>query len=82
VAEARSHLGDEPVDDVKLHARIRARLGRVVDDPGEVDVTVRDGNVLLTGTASMDEIERLRDVLETMHGVASVESRLTASAAH
>jgi hypothetical protein len=30
----------------------------------------------------MDEIERLRDVLETMHGVASVESRLTASAAH
>jgi osmotically-inducible protein OsmY len=82
VAEARSHLGDEPVDDVKLHARIRARLGRVVDHPGEVDVTVRDGNVLLTGSASMEEIERLRDVLETMHGVASVESRLTASAAH
>ena len=44
-ARTRSSLSREPIDDVLLHDHIRARLGRLVQHPHDVEVHVHDGRV-------------------------------------
>lgn len=78
LARARSTLADAPVDDDRLHGRIRARLGRLVEHPGQVNVDVHHGHVVLRGRASTEEIEELTEVLSLMHGVAGIDNRIAA----
>jgi osmotically-inducible protein OsmY len=77
VARTRARVANAPVDDDRLRERIRSRLGRLVQHPGAVEVQVRDGHVVLGGTAPMDEIDRLVEAVAGMPGVEEVDNRLS-----
>lgn len=76
-ARARASLSDEPIDDLRLHARIRSKLGRLVDDASAVTVQVSDGHVMLSGHVSEEEIDSLADAVASMRGVESVDNQLS-----
>lgn len=76
VAETRSALAASPVGDSQLRDRIRTRLGRLVDDPGEINVDVQAGQVVLRGTASAGEIEDVLETVAAMRGVTGIDSHL------
>lgn len=78
VARARAGLSDAPVDDGVLHGRIRTKLGRLLAHPGEVNIDVHDGHVVLRGQATDVEIEDLTAALVAMPGVAAVDNRISA----
>lgn len=78
LARTRSRLSTEPVDDQQLHERIRTRLGRLVERPGEVKVDVNDGHVVLRGQAAQAEIDDLMAAIAAMRGVTDIDSRLSA----
>ncbi|GAB2613056.1 BON domain-containing protein [Novilysobacter erysipheiresistens] len=80
VARARAGLSHAPVDDGQLHGRIRTRLGRLVAHPGEVNIEVNGGRVVLRGHATDAEIDQLTAALAAMNGVADVDNRLSVDA--
>jgi osmotically-inducible protein OsmY len=71
-----SAMDDAPVSDQKLEARIRSQLGHMVERPGDIAVEVNDGHVVLSGTASDDEVASLTRELAGMSGVSDVENRM------
>lgn len=75
-ARRRARLRDEPVDDLRLHERIRSQLGHIVEYPGAVTVQVNDGHVVLTGTASEEEIEQLHEAVWALPGVDGLDNQL------
>lgn len=77
VAETRSRVAGQPVDDARLHERIRARLGHLVERPATIDVAVDDGHVVLTGQALEAELHTLPAAVSRLQGVDSVDSRLS-----
>jgi hyperosmotically inducible protein len=79
IARVRSGLMSEPVSDPQLQARIRTRLGRLVEHPGQIDAEVSDGCVVLRGTASAEEIDAAVATIAGMRGVREVDSQLTAT---
>lgn len=81
VARARSTVSPGSIDDDRLHDRIRAKLGHLVDRPGAVEVNVHDGHVVMTGNVLPGEAGELADAVSSMRGVASVENRLESHAA-
>lgn len=76
-ARTRAELSSEEIDDQRLQERIRAKLGHVVQHPNRVEVQVHDGNVVLTGQASGQEIEEVLMTLTAMKGVVDVDNRLS-----
>jgi osmotically-inducible protein OsmY len=78
LAEAKSHVAGEPVDDDRLHDRIQAKIGHLLDRPSAVDVDVVDGHVVLSGEAPDDEAAALARYIAGMQGVSDVENRLSA----
>ena len=79
-AEARPH--HEPVADDVLVGRVRARLGRLVGHPHQVDVTVRDGVVTLGGIVARNEFERVIMEIRRVAGVKKcVANRLSETVA-
>lgn len=77
LARARSRLSHPPIDDDTLQARIRARLGHIVEHPGAVEVKVNDGHVELTGSASTSEVDELVDSVAAMQGVEGINYRFS-----
>jgi hyperosmotically inducible periplasmic protein len=77
-ARTRSRVSREPVGDEQLHERIRSRLGRVVERPGDVEVQVRDGYVVLSGSADEGEIDELVSTVASIPGVEGVDNLLSA----
>ena len=79
-AEVRSTLDsardDAPVADAQLEARIRSRLGHMVERPGDIEVQVNDGHVVLSGSASEDEMASVTRELAGINGVSDVENRM------
>lgn len=78
IARARAGLSHSPVDDGRLHGRIRTRLGRMVAHPGEVSVEVDGGHVVLRGHATDAEIDDLMAALVAMREVAGIDNRMSA----
>lgn len=76
-ARAGARLADAPVDDLQLHERIRSKMGRIVEHPSAITVQVSDGHVVLTGSASEEEIESLTDAVSSMRGVDGVDNQLS-----
>ena len=76
MAEMESGMDDAPVTDDVLHERIRSRLGREVARPGDVEVEVNDGHVVLSGSASAEEMASLARAGAGIDGVNDVENRL------
>lgn len=81
VAETRSTLKRESVDDNVLVDRVRAKIGRAVSHPSEIEVIAQDGKVVLWGPILEDEIDDLIAAAFSVRGVRSVESRLEAHTA-
>lgn len=73
-------VGTPPADDVLLD-RIRSRMGHVIEHPGQVNVDVQQGYVVLRGRASIEEIEDLTLQLGAMRGVTGVDNRIVPDAA-
>lgn len=68
--------GGEPVDDRTLEERVRAALGRVVSNPGAIDVMAADGRVTLIGPVLAREADRLVRRVCAVRGVREVDNRL------
>lgn len=79
VAGTKAALASAPVGDAQLRERIRSRLGRMVDAPGDIQVAVTGGHVVLRGHAASDEIGDVVDRVSLMRGVESVDCQLVAS---
>lgn len=80
-AEMRSQVNETPLSDRQLRERIRSELGRLVDQPGQVEVNVGNGFVTLSGSTKPSEMERLIAAVSAMQGVEHVENRLSTAAA-
>lgn len=76
VLEARARVRDEPVNDVVLEERVRSEMGRLVFNPGAIEVTAAQGQVTLGGAVLTSELERLIAGVERVPGVREVVSRL------
>lgn len=76
-AEIQGQMRDTQLSGRQLHERIRAELGRLVDRPGNVDVSVSNGDVKLSGSAKPSEIPSVVAAVSAMQGVERVENRLT-----
>lgn len=76
LSREHARMEADPVDDVTLHERIRARLGHVVDHASDVEVVVQDGHVVLSGSALASEIDDLLQAVWAVPGVADVDNRL------
>lgn len=75
-AEAQSHTRDASPNDQQLHERIRSQLGRLVDQPGNLQVKVDHGQVTLSGSAKPAEIQSLLAAVSSMQGVERVDNLL------
>lgn len=80
-ARTRSSLSRAPIEDDLLHERIRAKLGRLVAHPHDVEVHVHDGWVQLKGSIADDEFDDLVATVSSMRGVRHLESLLRTSSA-
>ena len=58
-SEVQSRFSSEPVDDVKLVERVRAKLGRIVSHPSAIKVTSQNGRVVLSGPILTPEVPQL-----------------------
>lgn len=63
-------------DDAVLEARVRARLGRVISHPGAIDLSIKDGKVVLRGAVLAQEASRAARAVGRVPGVRVVVDRL------
>ncbi len=76
LAEARGALRAKDVDDDIVRERVRSRIGRLVEHPHELETTVRDGSVTLSGRVSSGELPELLARVRVVRGVRDLENRL------
>jgi osmotically-inducible protein OsmY len=69
------------VEDDTLITRVRLALDGLLEQPGSVNIAVRDGCVTLTGPAAEREFRPVLKALRRLPGVRRVECHLTAHAA-
>jgi osmotically-inducible protein OsmY len=77
-AAARNQFSSNEVDDERVLARVRARLGRACAHPDLVEVSVLEGAVTLHGPVLADEVRGLLAVAASVRGVHSVVNDLDA----
>lgn len=66
----------EPMTDDKLAQRVRSELGHHTSSASQIEVTAKDGCVVLSGPVLTDEAERIVKAVNKVRGVSSVENRL------
>jgi CBS domain-containing protein len=66
-----THLSDD-----LLVERVRSKLGMLVRHPRSIEVTARDGTVILSGPVLADEVDSLVAMVSRVAGVSHVENRL------
>lgn len=76
VAEAAARVQPEEVEESVLVERVRSSIGRVVANPGALDVSVEGGTVILAGRVLSDEVQDVVDTVRHVRGVERVENRL------
>jgi CBS domain-containing protein/osmotically-inducible protein OsmY len=59
-----------------LVERVRSKLGMLVRHPRSIEVTARDGTVILSGPVLADEVDSLMAMVSRVAGVSHVENRL------
>lgn len=72
MAETRSRLRREEVDDEVLEARVRARMGHNIHNADKVKVTADHGRVTLAGQVVASEAEALRACVAAVRGVRQI----------
>jgi osmotically-inducible protein OsmY len=75
-ASARARFQGEEAEDEVVEERVRAELGRVVSQSGQVMVQVEHGVVTLSGPILTAEREELISAVRRVRGVRDVEDRL------
>lgn len=75
-AQTRALVRGGEVPDRVLAERVRSRIGRIVSNPGSIEVSARDGIVRLTGPVLAREEDDLVSCVSSVRGVRSVDSRL------
>jgi uncharacterized membrane protein len=78
VARISSSLAAGATSDDVLNERIRSALGRAVSHPRSIEVSSKDGAVVLTGIVLEHEQARLRRAVRAVRGVKQMEDRVTA----
>jgi uncharacterized membrane protein len=81
VAHARGRMRDGPVQDAVLEARVRSRLGRLVGNPGSIEVAADHGMITLRGPVLERELPGLLSGISHVRGVDEVRNRLDVHAA-
>ncbi len=76
VAEAGSKLRPTEPDGEVLRDRVRSKIGHVVSHPHALEVTTREGKVILSGPVLAAEVNRLLSTVRKVKGVTDVESHL------
>lgn len=76
LAEMRSRLEKEPVDDEILQERVRAALGRVSEHASAIEVEASGGQVSLCGPVLEREHRRVLRQARWVRGVTGVEDHL------
>ena len=76
MAETRSRFVHEEIEDSVLAARVRAHLGRLVAEPGNIQVSAEHGRVTLRGAAPDEEVRGLVDGVQEVPGVHDVINRI------
>lgn len=71
-AKATSLVRQEPVDNDRLAARVRAKLGRLVSHPHTIDVIAQHGRITVRGDVLEKEAPGLLSAVGAIHGVSSV----------
>lgn len=79
VHEARKRLVSKSVPGPKLENRVRSELGHHLSDPSAVNVSVRRGRVVLSGSVPEDELEGALAAVTATQGVREVHNRLNAN---
>jgi hypothetical protein len=77
-AAASGRWSEGQVDDDRLVARVRAKLGRVCSHPHAIDVDAQDGTVTLRGPVLSSEANDIVTVVTAVRGVATVNDELDA----
>jgi hypothetical protein len=67
---------ESPIDDARLEARIRTRLGRAVSHPRAIEVRAQHGRIVLSGPIFRNEVEGLLAAVSRARDVSAVENRL------
>jgi osmotically-inducible protein OsmY len=67
---------DETLPDDKLAQRVRSELGHHTQTASAIEVTAKDGCVVLCGPVLTDEAERIVKAVNKVRGVSTVENRL------
>lgn len=75
-ASAKGLMRRNDAPDEKLVARVRSRLGRAVSHPHAIEVTARDGHVVLSGPILEHEVDHLVHEIRRVGGVHGVENKL------
>jgi uncharacterized membrane protein/osmotically-inducible protein OsmY len=75
-AQAESVFKSGETDDDTLAARVRSRMGRAVSHPGAIEVTTRDGVVILSGDALTHEVDALLSCARSTPGALHVDNQL------
>lgn len=76
VAQARSLVPLGGISDEVLVEQVRARIGRVVSFPHFVEVSARDGAIVLRGAILESELDNLLSAVSSTRHVASVRKEL------
>lgn len=76
LAELRLRLDGDSVPDKVLEARVRSRIGRVVSHPRAVKITVREGDLHMSGPVLADEVNDLLRTSSSVPGVREVTHEL------
>lgn len=80
LAGIKNKLHHQPteVPEGKLVARIRSKMGHLISNPHAIQVSARDGGIMLTGDILQEEMPTLLSAVRSVAGVSSVDNRLTA----
>lgn len=73
-AESATGSLDGAVDDATLEERVRSELGRI-GDTGSIQISARNGQVLVEGWLPEDEADRILDAIRAVPGVSGVIDR-------
>lgn len=76
VATTRTRWANEPVADVTLVERTRAKLGRVSSHPRAIEVHAQDGEVTLCGPVLSSEMSAVIAAVAAIPGVVAVHDQL------
>jgi uncharacterized membrane protein len=76
LAQTRSRFRSGSADDQVIEARVRSRIGRVVSNPGALQVMSDGGDVTLNGPVLASEVDELISTVKSVKGVRTVENLL------